>query len=128
MVPGVVTMTVMVFVLLGKPSWHVATAIIGFAFLVAPAVLESTGLMPVTTTFDQNGMHVQSTAVQLDPAVANSGLVIGMGMILFILCLAARWVQRMLVENSRNAALEAWKLSSLVPRATSERAPPSSKL
>jgi eukaryotic-like serine/threonine-protein kinase len=128
MVPGVVTLTVMVFVLLGKPSWHVATALIGFVFLIAPAVFESTGVLPATTTFDANGMHVRSIAVDLDPAVANSGLAIGMGIILTVLCVAARFVQRLVVENSRNAALEAWKLSSLVPRATSERAPPSSRL
>jgi hypothetical protein len=85
-------------------------------------------VLPVTTTFDQAGMHVRSAAVELDPAVANSGLAIGMGIILTVLCIAARWVQRLLVESTRNAALEAWKLSSLVPRATSERAPPSSRL
>jgi eukaryotic-like serine/threonine-protein kinase len=128
LVPGVVTLTVMVFVLLGKPSWHVATAVLGFAFLIAPAALESLRVLPVTTTFDQAGMHVQSAAVELDPGVANSGLAIGMGIVLTVLCIAARWVQRMLVESTRNAALEAWKLSSLVPRATSERAPPSSRL
>ncbi len=127
-VPGIVTLTVMVFVLLGKPSWHVATALLGFAFLIAPAALESLEVLPVTTTFDQAGMHVRSAAVELDPAVANSGLAIGMGIILTVLCIAARWVQRLLVESTRNAALEAWKLSSLVPRATSERAPPSSRL
>jgi hypothetical protein len=97
--------------------------------LVVPGLFEVLGLVTVTTRFDAEGMHVQSPSVRLDPAVASTALLIGMTVLLGLLCLAARFVQRALLESAHKAALETWKLASLVPRgAGTEHAPPSSRI
>ncbi len=127
-VPGVVTMTVMVFILLGKPAWHPAALAIGVAGLLLPVLAERLHWVEVTTTFDQVGMHVSSGSVRLDPSIAPFGLAAGMVALLAVLGLAARWVQKLLLESAQKAALEAWKLGSLVPRASGEGTPPSSRL
>jgi len=129
LVPGLVTLTVMIFMLLARPSWHPGTVALGFLGLVLPGLLEALQLVTITTRFDADGMHVQSPSVRLDPAIASVSLLLGMALLLAVLCLAARWVQRLLLESARKAALEAWKLASLVPRgAVVENAPPSSRV
>jgi hypothetical protein len=119
----------MISFLLARPAWHAATALLGVLGLVLPGLLEALGMVAVTTRFDAQGMHVQSPSVRLDPAVASAALLIGLTMLLGVLCLAARFVQRVLLESAHKAALETWKLASLVPRgAGSEHAPPSSRI
>jgi hypothetical protein len=123
-VPGVVTLTTVTFLLLGKRAWHVPTIAIGAVGLVAPYLLEVAGLIEPTTTFFLGEMRISSPVVELRPASSALALAAGTIVLFGVLCLAARYLQRVLLANARRNALQQWKLSSLVPRGVI--APPSS--
>ncbi len=123
-VPGVVTLTTVTFMLLGRREWHVPTAAIGAVGLVAPYALELAGVIQPTTSFSLGEMRIASPVVELRPGTSALALASGTIVLFAVLCLAARYLQRILLGNARRMALQQWKLKSLVPRGVIE--PPSS--
>ncbi len=115
-VPGVITLTTVVFMLLGRPSWLFPTAALGALALVAPYALELTGVLTPTTTFAVGEMRTASPVVALDPASTAFALAAGTVVLFGVLCLAAVYFQRVLVANTRKTVLHKWRLAGLVPK------------
>ncbi len=123
-VPGVVTLTTVTFLMLGKPTWYLPTVALGTLGLVAPFSLELLGWVEPTTTFSLGEMRTVSPVVALEPSSTAFALAAGTVVLFVVLCFAALYFQRVLLGNARRNALQQWNLSSLVPRGVIE--PPSS--
>ncbi len=129
-VPGVITMTVVVFILLGRRTWQWPTIAVGAIALGGPTLLERAGLLSVTTRVDDDAIHIASPVVSLTSTASLAALTFSLFIVYFVVSGAAGYFQRLLLSNTRRAALQTWKLHSLAPadtRALSE-IPPSSKL
>ncbi|NUO47276.1 MAG: serine/threonine protein kinase [Polyangiaceae bacterium] len=115
-VPGVITLTTVVFMLLGRERWQLPTATLGALALIAPYALELTGVLTPTTTFSVGEMRTASPVVALDPASTAFALAAGTVILFGVLCLAAIYFQRVLLANTRKTAIQKWRLAGLVPR------------
>ncbi|NUP12986.1 MAG: serine/threonine protein kinase [Polyangiaceae bacterium] len=114
-IPGILTLTVLGFLLLAKRDWQYVTAIAGAAAVVVPIVLEVFGVVSPTTVFDAEGMHVRSDVVRLGPTATQVTLALGNLSMFVLVCFAGRYIHNELVGNARRNALQSWKLASLVP-------------
>lgn len=115
MVPGIMTLTTMIFILLGKRSWHPPAIAIGGLGLCGPMVLERLGVIYETTKVEDGVMHVRSDTVQLDSIASLVALLVSSIGVYVVICLAASYFQLILETNARRVALQSWKLASLAP-------------
>ncbi|MFO0548694.1 MAG: protein kinase [Polyangiaceae bacterium] len=122
--PGLITVAVALFVMLGKRQWQTGTVALGLATIVSPIVLEQAGVLAPTTMFDGAGMHVHSVVVPLDARttlLTVTGTTIG---IYLLLAVASSYFRQLLTSNAERAQLERWKLTALLPSAAMLVEPP----
>ncbi len=126
MVPGVVTVTTVIFMMLGKREWHAATIAVGFVGLCTPLALEQAEWLARTTTFGEGILRVDSPVVSLHPLASMAALLAGMIMFFVVLCATAVYFHKLLGHHARKNVLYAWKLAALAPRGVLEGQPVSS--
>jgi hypothetical protein len=99
----------------GSPGPTIAFSAV---FMLAPSLLEATGVLAPTTVVTGGTLQVTSTVVEFrEPATSVAGIGASLAFLIMV-TVAAASLRRRFLDQTRRVELALWQLRQLVPRAT----------